>query len=300
MGDQSKIEWVIRMQEVSGKLTKREFIFEDKEIEYIVDEHGEVWFSADTIGRALEYKNPAHGINEIYRKHRRILDPYSRLIPISHITTTTTVTHSRHFSEEGVYIICMKSTMPRAVSFQIKVAKLIKDIRKQEKIVISKDQLELFRLKVREKELELQKIKWEKEKKLSNLLLEYAFNYPKQISAESQQALHAQALIVLSPESKDIIKQSLPSIEREYTATDISKELWREYKIEKTPQEIGYYAVTSGIQDNPELVRFVPNPFVHKNEKPGEGKGQARYTEYAKELIIRHYVQGLTTLEKFD
>jgi len=299
------------------QLVTNNFLFENEQLDYIVDEEGEVWFSAETIGRALGYKNPSVGVNHIYGKDKVLFEQYTRLIPLAPSEQSLSVTHIRVFNEEGVYLICMRSSMPKAIQFQISVAHLIKDIRKQEKIIVHRDQLELLKLKVREKELtaeiarlenekidfEKKKIVWEKEKKITDILIDYSRNYPKQISEESQQALEAQAIIILSPESADLVKNTLPTIQREYTATDISNILWKDYNIEKTPYEIGKIASRLGIKDHPELCRIVPNTYTKEVEGMDDlivKQGiQFRYSEYAKDMIVKHYANGLVTLEQF-
>ncbi|MFQ6054906.1 MAG: Bro-N domain-containing protein [Methanosarcinales archaeon] len=293
---------------MNTKLVTKDILFENEQIEYIVNEHGEVWFSAETIGRALEYKNPSVSIGVIYNRNEELLKKYTQLIALYHDDKTNTdgSTRIRVFNHKGVYLICMKSTMPRAVKFQIAVANLLDDIRKQEKVIVSKDQLELLKLKVREKELtaeivrlENNKLQWEKEKTFSTLLMDYSKEYPKEISAESQQALHASAILALNPsnEIREIVKTSLPTIQKEYTATDIKNILWKEYKIEKTALEIGKVAKELKIKEDPELCRTVPL-VLHNEEGDTCEKTQYKYNEYAKDMILRYYAKGLTTLIK--
>jgi len=124
-------------------LTTNELMFENEQLEYIIDEQGEIWFSAEVIGRALDYKNPSMSINVLYNREKELLDQYSRRIIIYPEDKKVSGAPIRVFNHKGVYLICMKSSMPRAVKFQMAVAELLDSIRKQEKFIVTKEQVEL-------------------------------------------------------------------------------------------------------------------------------------------------------------
>lgn len=86
---------------------------------------GDAWFTAESIGKALEYNHPRERVGEMFRRHRAELVDYSierKLRPNDRQPT-------RIFNEEGVMIITMLSRQPKAAEFRRWAVQVLKAYR---------------------------------------------------------------------------------------------------------------------------------------------------------------------------
>lgn len=100
----------------------------EDDLKYIEHE-GQIFFSSEEIGRQLGYANPSKSINILFNRNQRELVSYA--VGIKLMSTDGRFYKIRHFSEEGVYIISMLASTPRAREFRAKLARLLRHIREQ-------------------------------------------------------------------------------------------------------------------------------------------------------------------------
>ena len=287
------------------------YYFKDNKVDVVLIDDKEYWI-VDQIARALECKE-AHYLYDIINKRWLRDFEEGELLKIvkteaSNILSSDVGIDEYSYillvNEEGLYTILFNVRTKTTKEFRRWFKReVLPSIRKKGYYISDRADLERLKLELELKkaDAELKKLELEKlTKEQSRCLYEYSQNYPKEISAESQQALHAASLLAMdfSDEVKDIIRVSLPTVKKEYSATDISNILKREYGIEKSAKEIGKIASNLKIKDDPELCRIVP--LVLSNEEGNVKEvSQFKYNEYAKDLIVDYFVKNLTTLEKF-
>lgn len=97
-----------------------------QEIAYI-EKDGQFLFSAEEIGKQLGYSNPAKSINILFQRNSFELLGYSRDIKLMYRDGKPR--HTRHFTEEGVYILSMLANTEQARDFRRRVAELLKTLR---------------------------------------------------------------------------------------------------------------------------------------------------------------------------
>ncbi len=94
-----------------------------------IDDNGEILFTAEEIGRQLDYKQPRKSINILFNRNQKELEGYTRgirLIPQGNQSYQT-----RLFTEEGVYILSMLANTPKARDFRAKLARLLRELRER-------------------------------------------------------------------------------------------------------------------------------------------------------------------------
>jgi prophage antirepressor-like protein len=87
---------------------------------------GNLWLTAEEIGKALEFEDPKGNVDKIYKRHKDELDEFSMFCPME---TPGGPQDVRIFSEEGVYMITFFSQSPKAKEFRRWVARLLKAYR---------------------------------------------------------------------------------------------------------------------------------------------------------------------------
>lgn len=102
----------------------------------VLERDGDTWFTAEQIGAALGYSEPAIAINKIYRRHADEL--------VRHTSQTSLVyeagkREARVFTEQGVYLLTMFSRKPRAAAFRAFLADLMRDLRRGELHLVDND-----------------------------------------------------------------------------------------------------------------------------------------------------------------
>lgn len=93
----------------------------------LIKNQEEFWFTADTLGSGLEYKNPRISIMNLYSSRKDELEEYSSVIEI---VTEAGMRKTTVFNEMGAYLLIMFSNQPRAKEFRKWIASVIKKIRK--------------------------------------------------------------------------------------------------------------------------------------------------------------------------
>lgn len=112
-----------------------------QEIAYI-EKDGQFLFSAEEIGKHLGYSEPSKSVNKLFQRNSFELLGYSRDVKLT--SRDGKPRHTRHFTEEGVYILSMLANTEQARDFRRRVADLLKTLRLK--------QLDEFRAKIRVEE----------------------------------------------------------------------------------------------------------------------------------------------------
>lgn len=92
-----------------------------------VEHEGQIFFSAEEIGRQLGYAKPSKSINILFNRNQRELKGYATGIKLMQVDGC--LREVRCFTEEGVYILSMLANTPRAREFRAKLAKLLRELR---------------------------------------------------------------------------------------------------------------------------------------------------------------------------
>lgn len=118
------------------------------------DDEGNFYMTRRQLGQCLGYKNPDNGVKDLHSKYERYLKEHCKYIFVqvpqaqnrmgviyAHSTSqpnndkgSEVVTYQRRktylYDEEGIYFIAMKSDQPIALEFTMRVAKILKQLRK--------------------------------------------------------------------------------------------------------------------------------------------------------------------------
>lgn len=100
-----------------------------QEIAYI-EKDGQFLFSAEEIGKHLGYSEPSKSVNKLFQRNSFELLGYSRDVKLT--SRDGKPRHTRHFTEEGVYILSMLANTEQARDFRRRVAELLKNLRQKE------------------------------------------------------------------------------------------------------------------------------------------------------------------------
>jgi hypothetical protein len=100
--------------------------FNQVPVEFRQDSAGDLWLTADQIGKALGYSNPKKAVLNILDRHSDLLSDYKGSI---NLRTPGGIQPVIVIHEMGVNIICMKANTPVAKQFIKFAAKLIMEFR---------------------------------------------------------------------------------------------------------------------------------------------------------------------------
>lgn len=95
----------------------------------IVEKNGKFYFTAEQIGKALGYSDPAHDVNRLYRQNILELQDFS--VGTKLVSTDGKAYEKRVFDEMGLYILCMLARTQTAQSFRRQVARVLTELREQ-------------------------------------------------------------------------------------------------------------------------------------------------------------------------
>lgn len=120
--------------------------FEDTPVDFFLV-NGEPWFTAEAIGRALQYANPRIAVMRIRNQHRKgvsvsdtpcdnfvssvtetVTDEFDGFVSVIKMMTEGGVQELTVFSIEGLNLICMFSLQPRARAFRKWAVSVLKEI----------------------------------------------------------------------------------------------------------------------------------------------------------------------------
>lgn len=102
--------------------------FLDKEAEYYQDEAGELWMTAEQIGKLLGYKNPRNSVMNFFKRHRSELIDDTRRVKLD---TGNGKYETTLFNVAAIMIIGIKSNSKLNDDFTLWAAKMLADIRKE-------------------------------------------------------------------------------------------------------------------------------------------------------------------------
>ncbi|EGD47147.1 BRO domain protein [Ruminiclostridium papyrosolvens DSM 2782] len=91
------------------------------------DENGEMWFTREQIGQALEYGTPRIAIANIHERNADRIDKFSAVVKLS---TPSGIQETYIYSHKGLNEICRFSRQPKADAFMDWVWEVIESIRK--------------------------------------------------------------------------------------------------------------------------------------------------------------------------
>lgn len=104
-----------------------------------IEHEGDLWMPGEDVGRALGYADPVQAIRNLFNRNRTELEGYSSQLKLSCEADTgnseeaeKTPTQRRPvrvFNEEGVMILTMLSSQPRAAEFRAWAVKILKAYR---------------------------------------------------------------------------------------------------------------------------------------------------------------------------
>ena len=94
-----------------------------------VEHEGQILFSSEEIGRQLGYAKPSKSINILFNRNQKELNGYATGIKLMQVDGC--LREVRCFTEEGVYILSMLASTPRAQDFRAKLARLLREIRER-------------------------------------------------------------------------------------------------------------------------------------------------------------------------
>lgn len=98
--------------------------FGDKEVQFIPKD-GELWLTAEQVGKALGYKDPQKRISEVINRNR---DEFEGLIGIRKMRTPGGMQDTTILSRDAINLVCMLSKAPKAKEFRKWVLKILKEI----------------------------------------------------------------------------------------------------------------------------------------------------------------------------
>ena len=87
-----------------------------------INKEGKLWFTADELGKALRYANPAHAVNKIFRQNQNELKHYS--VRTKTVSTDGKYYETRAFSREGALIVSMLARTNQAKKVRAWLTKL--------------------------------------------------------------------------------------------------------------------------------------------------------------------------------
>jgi prophage antirepressor-like protein len=104
-----------------------------------IEHEGDLWMTGEDVGRALEYSDPVQGIRNLFNRNKSELEGYSSQLKLSCETGVDGVEDDarapvqrrpvRVFNEEGVMILTMLSSQPKAAEFRMWAVKILKAYR---------------------------------------------------------------------------------------------------------------------------------------------------------------------------
>ena len=94
-----------------------------------IEHQGEILFPSEEIGRQLGYAKPSKSVNILFNRNQKELASYA--VGIKLMSTDGKCYETRHFTEEGVYILSMLANTPRARDFRARLAALLRELREK-------------------------------------------------------------------------------------------------------------------------------------------------------------------------
>lgn len=121
------------------ELVKKEN-FGEVEVDIYRNESEEIFMTTDQLGEALGYVNPKKGIGMIIKRNEYLKD--SKFSSVHTLMTKAGERETRVFNEDGIYEIAFKSNTKKAFEFRDWVRGILKSLRKGEKQLVSRDDIE--------------------------------------------------------------------------------------------------------------------------------------------------------------
>ena len=121
------------------ELVKKEN-FGEVEVDIYRNESEEMFMTAEQLGEALGYVNPKKGISNIVARNEYLKD--SKFSGTLDLRTPGGTQETRVFNEDGIYEIAFKSNTKKAFEFRDWVRGILKSLRKGEKQLVSRDDIE--------------------------------------------------------------------------------------------------------------------------------------------------------------
>lgn len=116
---------------ISDNLVEKDFNGQSVQmLEYSSD----LWLPMEMIGEALQYKDPRQSIHKLYKRNDVELDDYSCVVSVTTqgASASSQKRDIRLFNEEGVMILTMLSSQPKAAEFRGWAVKILKAYRNQQ------------------------------------------------------------------------------------------------------------------------------------------------------------------------
>lgn len=114
--------------------------FGEVEVDIYRNESEEIFMNAEQLGEALGYKNPRISIGNMVTKNKYLKD--SKFSSVIKTITEAGERETRVFNEDGIYEIAFKSNTKKAFEFRDWVRGILKSLRKGEKQLVSRDDIE--------------------------------------------------------------------------------------------------------------------------------------------------------------
>jgi len=108
---------------------------------------GEPFFTSETLGDMLGYKNPRRSINYLYNQNR---DEFEGLIGVIDLMTPGGIQKTVAFNEEGAYLVTMLAKTDKAKAARRSIALLLREIRRKQFVSREEYQRVLTQLGYRE------------------------------------------------------------------------------------------------------------------------------------------------------
>lgn len=100
----------------------------------IIEENGELWFIANQVAEAVEYKNPRQATSDLLERNPTDFEGLYQSKQIAYAGQLREVTL---LNEEGLYLFCMLSKTPKATQFRRWVAKFLKTFRQNKLALVN-------------------------------------------------------------------------------------------------------------------------------------------------------------------
>ncbi|MEW5804448.1 MAG: Bro-N domain-containing protein [bacterium] len=125
-------------------LTTQKFGDIDIQVIKLAEDPGNLWFTGEDIGTALDLADPRDAVNQIFQRHRDELEEFSSTFKLkveesssdTKLVSEAGLRETRIYSEEGLYLITMFARSQKAKEFRRWVVSLVKAYR-QGKLGIS-------------------------------------------------------------------------------------------------------------------------------------------------------------------
>ena len=124
--------------------------------------------TAEQLGRALGYVNPQNGINAIVKRNEYLKD--SEFSGSDKLSSPGGIQNTRIFTEDGIYEIAFLSKTEKAKDYRDWVRGILKSLRKGEKQLVSRDDIEKLLM---EQEARIKALMIEKDETIKKVTKEY-------------------------------------------------------------------------------------------------------------------------------